>query len=470
MQIPILSGVYTSQDSDYRVSYPKNLVPVVQDTGISSGYLRPADGFVNFPNVTPPGLDRGGINYNGICFKVMGARFVSVSEFGIITDHGVVPGVDPVKMDYSFTHLGIASDKKFYLWDGGAVTQVTDPDLGDVIDFIFVDGYFLTTDGSNVVTTELGDPFSVLPFKFGSSEVDPDPVLAILKLRNEPHILNRHTIEVMENIGGTNFPFAVIDGAQITKGVVGTHACCVYLDNIAFLGGGRNEGISVWLGSGGRTVKISSREVDLLLENYTDAELADSYLEARVDKDYRQLFLHLKDMTLVYDGGASTALEQPVWFILSSSQNFQGTEALQGRYFVRCYNKWILGNPYALNIGFLSSDVHSHWDQDVSWEFSTTFIYNEARGAQVHELELIALTGRNLPGTESFIYTDYSLDGMEHSQPKSINAWQTGQRKKKLVWIGQGAMETVRSQRFYGHSSSNLSFSRLEARLEALAY
>jgi hypothetical protein len=34
-------------------------------------------------------------------------------------------------------------------------------------------------------------------FKYGSSEVDPDPVKALLKVRNEVYALNRHTIEAV---------------------------------------------------------------------------------------------------------------------------------------------------------------------------------------------------------------------------------------------------------------------------------
>ena len=71
MQIPILNGVYTSEASDFRVAYPYNLVPVPVDQGISKGYLRPGEGIVAF-TADGPGLDRGGINWNGLCYRVMG--------------------------------------------------------------------------------------------------------------------------------------------------------------------------------------------------------------------------------------------------------------------------------------------------------------------------------------------------------------------------------------------------------------
>jgi hypothetical protein len=44
----------------------------------------------------------------------------------------------------------------------------------------------------------LNDPTAVDPLKYGSSEADPDPILAIRKIRNEVYALNRHTVEVFD--------------------------------------------------------------------------------------------------------------------------------------------------------------------------------------------------------------------------------------------------------------------------------
>jgi hypothetical protein len=86
------------------------------------------------------------------------------------------------------------------------LTQNTDPDLGTVLDVVWVDGYWMTTDGEFLVVTDLTNPLAVDPFKYGSSEVDPDPVKALLKVRNEVYALNRHTIEAFDNVGGCGLP------------------------------------------------------------------------------------------------------------------------------------------------------------------------------------------------------------------------------------------------------------------------
>ena len=215
MQIQILNGIYADATPELRTAYPVNMVPVPKQSGISNGFLRPGDGIV--ANGTGPGIDRGGINWRGVCYRVMGTKLVIVASNGAVTVLGDVGGPvnTLVTFDYSFDRLAIASGGRLYYWNGTTLTQVTDPDLGIVLDVVWVDGYFMTTDGEFLIVTELSDPTQVNPLKYGSSEVDPDPVVALLKLRNEVYAMNRNTIEVFDNVGGDLFPFARIEALAI---------------------------------------------------------------------------------------------------------------------------------------------------------------------------------------------------------------------------------------------------------------
>jgi hypothetical protein len=469
MQIPILSGIFTDNGPDLRTSYPVNLMPVPKDSGISTGFLRPADGIV--ANGTGPGVDRGGINWNGELYRVMGTKLVEIDANGAINILGDVGGPinTLVTFDYSFDRLAIASGGRLYYWSPTlGLIQVTDPDLGIVLDVVWVDGYFMTTDGEFLIVTELTDPTQVNPLKYGASEVDPDPVVALLKLRNEVYALNRNTIEVFDNVGGAFFPFARIDGAQIQKGVVGTFACCVYIENIAFLGSGRNEAPGIYIGANANAQKISTQEIDELLLEYTEAELALVKLEARNDKAHQHLYVHLPDKTLVYDAAASQDLSQQVWFILSSST--VGFSQYRARNLVWAYDKWLVGDPQSNNIGYLVQTISSHWGQIVRWEFGTMIMYNEGNGAIFNELELVCLTGRVALGVNPAITTSYSTDGISWSQDRTVTVGTIGNTRKRIAWFQQGHMRNWRIQRFRGDSQAHLSFVRLEAQLEPLAY
>lgn len=466
MQIPVLSGVYTDGSADYRTSYPVNLIPVPKSQGISAGYLRPADGVVQ--SGTGPGIDRGGINWNEVCYRVMGTKLVSVSAAGAITTLGDVGSGGQVTFDYSFDRLAVASGGRLYYWSGTTLTRVNDPELGTVLDVVWVDGYFMTTDGEFLVVTELNDPLSVDPLKYGSSEIDPDPVKALLRLRGEIYALNRHTIEVFDNVGGDTFPFQRIEGAQIEKGAIGTHCACIFSDAIAFLGSGRGEAPGIYIGGNSQANKISTREVDQILLQYTETQLSTVVLEARVDKGHQHLWVHLPDRVVVFDAAGTAAASNPVWFVLTTG--LADFSTYRARNLVWCYNRWLCADPTTTAHGYLDDSISTQYGSKARWEFGTTIIYSEGRGAIFHELELVCLTGRVALGVDPHISAAYSVDGETWSQEKFISAGRQGERAKRLVWFQQGSMRNWRIQRFRGTSDAHISIARLEAQLEPLAF
>ena len=163
----------------------------------------------------------------------------------------------------------------------------------------------------------------------------------------------------------------------------------------------------------------------------------------------------------------SQALGISVWFTLSSE--LVGIGAYRGRCLVWCYSKWLIGDTITANVGELTESSAEHWGNVVAWDFSTIVIYNEAQGAVFHEIELIALTGRGALGVDPTIWAQYSNDGEVWSIPKPIKAGKNGERRRRLVWLAQGASRNWRIQRFHGTSDAMLSMAALEIRLEPLA-
>lgn len=459
MQIPILDGIYTDNNSDFRTAYPVNLIPVPKGQGISAGYLRPAEGINHVADL--PGVDRGGIVWRGEHYRVCGTKFVKISASGQVIELGDVQSGGQCSFDYSFDYLAINAGNALYLYNG-TLKQVIDSNLGAVHDVIWIDGYFMTSDSNNIVVTELNNPFEVNPLKYGSSEVDPDPIVGLIKLRNEVYVLNRHTIEVFDNVGGEFFPFQRIDGAQVMKGAISRKACCVYMDAIAMLGGGRNEAVSIYIAAAGSAQKIATREIEQILSSYTESQLANSQLEARQIEGHSWLYIHLPDQTLVYDATASQATEQSTWFVLNSGGGYKA------RNMTYAHNQWFVGHTTEARLGVLTDQSGEHWGNEIEWQFGTAIVYNNSTGAIFHQLELVALTGRNAFNKESRIYTQYSVDGIEWSMPKFISVGKQGQRTKRLVWFQQGYMQNWRIQRFTGTSDARLSIARLEAKVEPL--
>lgn len=464
MQIPIMSGIWSDSAGDVRAAYPVNYLPVPGSNGISDGYLRPAEGLVTLGS-SSSGVSRGAIFWNGTHYRVMGSQLCSVSPEGNVLPLGEILGSGPVTMDYSFDCLSISAGGFLYYFNGSTISLVTDPDLGASLDHAFLDGYFVSTDGESVVVTELNDRTSVNPLKYGSSELDPDPVVGIVTPRQELHVINRHTIEVFENVGGTLFPFRVVSGAQIMKGAVSASACCEFLDSVAFLGGGRNEAPSIYLGANSQAIKIAPREIDLILSEYTEDELKTAVVQKRMASGMDLLYVRLPDQTLVYDAAMSKAIQYPAWSILKSGSTHYRADSI-----LWAHNRWWCGDTTSGQVGYLSDEVSSHWTETVPWEFSTAMVYNEGRGGIVHELELVALPGRSVFGIDPYISTAYSVDGRTWSVDKPIRAGVRGNYQKRLTWLQQGMFRNYRIQRFRGDSRAHLSVLRLEARLEPLAH
>jgi hypothetical protein len=469
MQIPILNGIYVDSTPELRTSYPVNLVPVPKESGISAGFLRPGDGIV--ANGTGPGIDRGGINWNNKLYRVMGTKLVEIENDGTVLTIGDVGGSNLVTFDYSFDELAVCSNGFMYFWNGTTLTKAnyTAVTIKFIIDFCFIDGRYMITDGERLFLTDIGDPFTIGAFAFEEPIADPDPVTSLLRLRNEVYAINRYTMEVYDNTAlAIPFPFQVVSGAQVQKGCIGVQACCVYVDRIAFLGSGRNEAPAIYVGAAAQTEKISTQEIDNLLLEYSEAQLALVKIEARNDKSHQHLYVHLPDRTIVYDASASQALQTQVWFTLVST--IVGFNQYRARNLVWCYDKWLVGDPQTSNIGYLVQDTGHHWGEQVRWEFGTLIVYNEGKGALMKQLELVSLTGNVELGTEPQISTSYTVDGLTYSQDRFISVGTIGNRKKRLAWFQQGNMQRWRIQRFRGDSDSHVTYARLEAQIEALAY
>lgn len=470
-QVPILSGIST-QGADYVISYPRNLVPTALSTGISDGYLKTAEGIDSFITINESflGADRGGINWNGELYHVIGQYFLKIDSEGGYTIIDTLPTGGNVRFDFSFDYLGIACSQNLYLYDGSTVQQVTDPDLLNVNDMLWVDGYWMTTDGEFIVVTDINNPFSVNPLRYGALQNDPSEILALLKVKDEPYAISRYTISPLSNVGGTGFPFVVVDGGVIQKGAAGQRCACVYLETIAFMGSGRNEAIGVYMVNAGIAQKISTVEIDRVLATYSEDNLASSLMETRVHDDTQQLYIHLPDQTLVYDFFASQKLGYQSWFYLSSSHDAKGL--YRARNFVYVYDKWTCGDVLdARKIGYLTKNHCAQYGEAIGYRFDTPLVYGDGKNVIVHEMELVANTGSTYENdfTEQFIRRQYSLDGKTWSDAKQKSLGNVGQYQKRVRWLACGMLRNWRTERFSGLTKHAVSFARLECLFEKLS-
>lgn len=446
MQIPIMAGT-TVKDGQFVASYPINLEPKAIDSGVSKGQLVSTRGAAIL--ATGPGKDRGGIVWNGTHYRVMGSKLVSVSGAGAIatlTDVG--DDGSPAGLDYGFDRLAIRSAQRLFYWSGSALTDVTDPDIGVVRDMVWIDGYYATTDGQYVIVTDLNNPMSVNPLRYGSAESDPDAITGLLKYREELYALGRHTIQVFQNVGGNGFPFAVMQGATVPVGCLSAAAkCMVGGDGFAFVGSARGEPLSVWYFGGGTATRLSDEAVDEDLNAETYPELIE--MECRAFPGERQVIMHLAGKSWGISLSTTEAGGKSAWFTLQSG-NF-------GPYRVRhallVNGKHFVGDTQSYQIGVLNNEP-DHFGQSTDWQFDAATVFDPA-GALVAEVELFG----QFPTKTSAVFFSMTRDGVKWSREASRAL--TGRRDERVIWRPNAEIRTMGGFRWRGRGQ--VAIARCEA-------
>ena len=450
---PLLGGMAANGQAEFVDNPPVNLEPVMLDNKIAAGQFRASAGVETV--ATGPGTDRGAIVRNGRHYRVMGTSLVEVVG-STVTTIGDVGGSGPVSLDYGFDRLIIRSDDKlFYNTDAG-LAQVTDIDLGPVIDAIWVDGYTMTTDGTSLVVTELADNTAVEPLKYGSAEEDPDMVTGLARVRGEVLVTGRYTIEFLQNVGGNGFPFQVIDGATIPYGCVSASAKCAFLETLAFVGSEKNAALGVYLTGSGTATKISSRALDRELAALPDPSVIE--VESRNYLDEHRLLVHLPDKTWVYYHDASQRAQTLLWGITNN----------KARHAVEFNGEFYVGNNEGQEVGKLTHSSATVFGQVQEWNFTTGFLYNEGKGYIIKSVELVGLPG-NIASGEAKIFLSVSRDGRTYSQERVINAGKPGERSKRLQWRPRAHIPNYSIMKFRGFDQALPGFTRLELDLEPLA-
>lgn len=419
MRLPVQSGM-TVRDSALVPSYPINLELRTTDSGVSAGQIVTTRGARDIG--TGPGNDRGGTAWRGECYRVMGDKLVTVGTDGTVTELGnVADNGLTCRFTYSFDQLAIVSAERLYYYNGEALTEVTDPDLGRVADADWIDGYFATTDGEFVVVTELNDPTAVEPLKYGSAESDPDPVVAVRNLREELLVVGRHSIQTLRNVGGNGFPFANVRGAMVPFGAISARAVVKAAGTLAFVGGQREQPLAVYLLGSGAAARISDETIEAFLADSVPEAIE---METRRFNDEEQLLIHTDKRTLCINLATSSEIDTGAWSVLQSG-NFG---PYRPRHAVYVAGQHIVGDPRSAALAVLREDTDTQFGQPIQWLFDAGMAYGDGRGFVLNEIELVGQS----PRKKNSAFLSLTRDGEIWSN--EVAKLLGGQRNERCIW------------------------------------
>ncbi len=416
--VPIIKGDSAGRvdlAADYFDRLPENMYTVFEQHLETPYYVLTYPGITAFGEVS--GKDRGGIwNERQLNhFRVSGPNFIEVDENGVANQLGFVSGSEQVSLTRSFNTQAIVGDGKYYLYDpDNGFRQVVDPNVGNPIDVVWVDGYYFFTDGENLYHTTLADEEVIEPLSFATAEFSPDPTLAVAKDKtNQVIVFNRFSIEYFRNIATPGFAFQRISSKAQKLGIVGTY-CQTEMDGTFFiLGGRKEEDVSFYILSTGTAQSIATREIDRILDRFTEDELRSVVLESRKERGSEFLICHLPDVTLLYNHAIGKSLgPAQAWSILKTDVFGDTTyQAINGIFDTR-NSEWIYGDKQVGRIGIVDEEAATYYGEIVESVFYSPLLTMEAMS--IDEMYLETVPG--FTGTTATLAASITYNGVQFSK------------------------------------------------------
>jgi hypothetical protein len=416
VQIPIIKGDKVGVETDYRDALPVNMYAVSRPIHGGNGYM------ICYPGLALDtlgvGKDRGGF-YNDrfeTVYRVSGGSLIQVNTDNSITSLGLVPGARQASMAYSFQTQCVVANSNMFLYDPvGGFVEVTDSDLGNPIDVVWVDGYYFLTDGENIYHTDIANETAIDPLKFATAEFMPDKSLGLgLTQDNKVMVFGRYSLEYFINVASENFAFQRVPNRAQKIGIVATHAKCESGGKWYITGGRKADSVSVHIINIGSSQKVSTREIDKIIGQYTEPELADMRMDCRTEDNVTFVHIHLPNETLCFNESIATTLGvEMAWSILKTCVKSDDTYRGINMVFDARLSRWGVGDKLNSNIGIIDNSKFTHYGEMVEWLLYTPFMGLETMSIDEIELETIPGFTATKDATVAFSVT---FDGVSYSK------------------------------------------------------
>ncbi len=460
-QLPLnlIKGDRHGSETDYRDYLPENMSGVVRPMFGAAGYMLQQPGLTQLG--TGEGIDRRG-TWNerfGMHLRVSGESLISVDKDGNSTVLGEIPGADTTSLPVSFNTQGIVADGRFYLYDpSNGFREVTDPELGNPTDCVWVNQVYFFTDGENIYHSDVGNESSIDPLKFATSEFSPDITLGVGKTSdNKVIVFNRYTIEFFVDRANPNFAYERVETRAIKAGIVGTHCKCEMLDRWFIMGGRKEEDVSIHVVGVGSVERVASREVDKVIGQYSETELSACVLEARVEEGYQYLIVHLPNETLLYNQKmAQQAGTEQAWSILKTGT---GSDEWRGKFgvFEPRLGKWVYGDKIDSRMGILDETVATQYGKIAEWTLNTPFVYLESLSIDEMQIETIpGFTG----SSDATVFVSLTYNGVTHGKEYTMQYGGPSAYGQRFIQYRFGYVTDWFSFKFRGASRSRMAMSR----------
>lgn len=464
LPVTLIKGDTVSSKTDYRDNLPQNYYAVKKDILGANGYMICYPGLTLFANGI--GADRGSV-YNERFkeqYRLSGNILTSISAAGVVSNFGTIPGTSQARLIdfYSFNTQGVIADGKFFLYDStNGFREVTDPDLGSPIDGVWIDGYYFMTDGEYIFHTDIDDEESIDPLKFATAEFSPDPSLGLARTQdNKVLVFGRYSLEYFVNDASKNFSFSRVQTRAQKIGIVATHAKCELDGNFYITGGRKSESLGVHVIGVGSAVKVSTREIDKILEQYTEPELSDMRMESRSEKNVKFVLIHLPNETVCFNASIGETLGyEYAWTILKSGITGSAVYRAINGVFDATNGKWVYGDKRNANIGYIDNSVFTQYNDIQEGILYTPFLDLETMS--IDEIDIETIPGFTITNDASIGFST-TYDGVSYSSEIFIDYGDQAEYSKNFILRQVGYIDDWIGFKFRAATKSRTAFALMK--------
>lgn len=477
IQLPIANGFYASESLPISAQRCINWYPnIVQAQGLSQETLFGTPGIRQLVSTGVVNEQNRGIHVmGGILYFVNGEQLYSLDRtidgndvFGF-TAIGAILGSGPVSMaDNGNELLVLVPGGEGSLWDGTTFTASINTATGGDFEanglpqiVVFIDGYFVcSTDSKKFISSGINDGLTWNPLDFGTAEADPDDIRAPFVFNNQLFIIGSETTQTFQNVGGSGFPFAAIQGFVIPKGIFAPFSVVATTNSWMMIGGGVNESPAVWIFTGNGFEKISTTAIDNLLSGYSDAEIENIIAVSYADKGAYFTGFSLPDRDIYYDSISGR------WHERLSFEDGQ-LSAWRVGFMATAYGRVIVGDSIDGRIGELDAQLRTEYGNTIYRQLNIQPLSNLGNAIFVSALELTMESGSgDLVTIDPQVRMSYSDDAKTYGSELSRSFGKMGEYFKRVFWRRLGRIPRFRVFQFVMTDPVNPTIIKLEADLK----
>lgn len=385
-----------------------------------------------------PGLDlfttcgdgpiRGLHKMANILYAVSGQRLYSVNSSGVATDLGDINGAELVTIADNGTQLCIVSGSRGYIYSVvGGLVEISDTDFPGADSVAFLDGYFIFNNSSQFFISALYDGTDFDALDFASAESNPDPLIKVLVDHRELWLFGDDTVEVWQNVGSGDFPFARISGAINEKGLIAKNSVVQMDNSVLWLD---QDGIVRRAAGGYAPARISTHAIEYKI-SLGDYERAEAFTYSQEGHEFYVLSIP-NSGTFVFDAATQLWHERKSYL----------KDRWRVSTYTKAYNKPLVGDIYNGNIYELNLDSYSENGDPLIVEMVFPPVENDGDRFTLHSFQLdmeAGVGGQTSPQVMMQISRDGKVWGNE--------AWRSfgkdGDYLRRVIWRRLGQHRTA---------------------------